>query len=54
MGRTNGMTDTGSNNSVASATFGVSGEILNLAYFGYGETRTYNSLFQRNMLIGLQ
>src|SRR5947209_1579001 len=31
---------------VASASYGVSGELLNLSYNGYSETRTYNSLLQ--------
>ena len=44
MGRTNAMLDNG--NSVASATFGVAGEITNLGYFGWSESRTYNNMFQ--------
>jgi YD repeat-containing protein len=46
MGRVNGMTDTGTSNSVASATYGVAGEVLSLGYFGMSETRSYNNLFQ--------
>ena len=44
MGRLGGMTENSS--PVASATYGVAGETLNLTYDGYSETRTYNSLFQ--------
>jgi RHS repeat-associated protein len=46
MGRTNGMTDAGTNMGVASATFGVAGEIQSLGYFGFGESRQYNSMYQ--------
>jgi len=47
MGRTNAMLDVGNgNNSVASATYGVAGEIASMSYFGMSETRQYNNLFQ--------
>jgi len=52
MGRLGTMQDisngTGNAPTVASATYGVAGELLNLSYpsDGYSETRTYNSLFQ--------
>jgi RHS repeat-associated protein len=45
MGRVNGITDTSSGGG-GSAAYGVAGEILSLSYFGMGETRTYNSMFQ--------
>ena len=44
MGRVGGMTENGS--SVASATYGVAGELAGLSYFGHSESRTYNSMFQ--------
>jgi YD repeat-containing protein len=44
MGRSGGMTE--NSIAVASATYGVAGEMLNLSYDAYSETRTYNSLLQ--------
>ena len=44
MGRVGGMTENGA--SVATATYGVAGELSALSYFGYSEARTYNSLLQ--------
>ncbi len=50
MGRLGTMQDitNGTTNppTIATATFGVAGELLNLSYDGYSETRTYNSLLQ--------
>ena len=34
------------NTTVATATYGVAGEMTGLSYFGYSETRTYNALLQ--------
>jgi YD repeat-containing protein len=34
------------NATVATASYGVAGEMLGLSYFGYNETRSYNSLLQ--------
>ena len=46
-GRLSGMTDAANGNTaVASATYGMAGEMLGLDYFGYNETRSYNSLLQ--------
>jgi YD repeat-containing protein len=44
MGRLSGMQQGGT--SVASATYGVAGEMLGLNYFGVSEGRTYNTLLQ--------
>src|SRR5438270_13884295 len=54
----NGMQDlTGggtSGPSVASATYGVAGQMDSMSYFGYSESRQYNSMFQmtRQTVIG--
>jgi hypothetical protein len=46
-GRLGSMQDVAAGNTtVASASYGVAGEMLGLSYFGYSETRTYNSLLQ--------
>ncbi len=48
-GRLGGMQDVESghgNATVATANYGVAGEMLGLSYFGYNETRTYNALLQ--------
>ena len=48
-GRLGGMQDVESghgNATVATASYGVAGEMLGLSYFGYSETRTYNALLQ--------
>ena len=46
-GRLSGMLDSANGNAtVATASYGVAGEMLGLSYFGFGETRTYNSLLQ--------
>uniref|UniRef100_Q024R0 YD repeat protein n=1 Tax=Solibacter usitatus (strain Ellin6076) TaxID=234267 RepID=Q024R0_SOLUE len=46
-GRLSGMQDAANGNTtVATANYGVAGEMLGLSYFGYSETRTYNSLLQ--------
>ena len=51
MGRVGSMQDVTNGSypppaTVATATYGVAGEITGLGYFGVGESRTYNSLFQ--------
>jgi YD repeat-containing protein len=48
MGRVNAMQDFNASGypTVATATYGVSNELLTLAYFGLTETRAYNSLLQ--------
>uniref|UniRef100_Q024R2 YD repeat protein n=1 Tax=Solibacter usitatus (strain Ellin6076) TaxID=234267 RepID=Q024R2_SOLUE len=46
-GRLSGMLDAANGNAtVATANYGVAGEMLGLSYFGYSETRTFNSLLQ--------
>ena len=45
MGRVGSMQDT-SENTLATATYGVANELLLLTYFGINETLTYNSMFQ--------
>ena len=45
MGRVSSMQDT-SENTLATATYGVANELLLLTYFGINETLTYNSMFQ--------
>ena len=46
-GRLSGMLDAANGNAtVATASYGVAGEMLGLSYFGYSETRTYNNLLQ--------
>ena len=46
-GRLSGLLDAANGNAtVATASYGVAGEMLGLSYFGYNETRSYNSLLQ--------
>jgi RHS repeat-associated protein len=46
-GRLSGMQDTANGNAtVASASYGVAGEMLGLTYFGDSESHTYNNLLQ--------
>jgi YD repeat-containing protein len=46
-GRLGGMQDAANGNmTVATASYGVAGEMLGLTYFGYGEGRTYNAMLQ--------
>ena len=46
-GRLSGMLDAANGNTtVATASYGVAGEMSGLSYFGYNETRTYNNLMQ--------
>ncbi len=44
MGRLNTMSQNGTQQ--APASYGVASEVTSLSYYGYSETRTYNSLFQ--------
>jgi len=46
MARLNGMTDSTYYTTAASAAYGPAGELTSAGYYGYSETRTYNSLLQ--------
>src|SRR5438105_6705570 len=57
MGRLSSMNDITNGtpgSTVATATYGVAGEVLGLTYDGYNETRTYNNLLQLTRMTSRQ
>jgi RHS repeat-associated protein len=46
MGRVGSMLDASNNSTVASASYGVAGQITSLSYFGFSESRSFNNLLQ--------
>jgi len=46
MGRLSTMLDSSGGSTLATASYGVANEVLNLTYFGVTETQTFNSRFQ--------